>query len=210
MAQELAQPTRAATISHLAPEGRQRDAGRVVAAREATSCFRRFWTPPRVPRHLPDHLSLLPRSLDLPSPRSSVPPPHGRVCRRRRSLLPRPPGLPRPSNMLESSATPSPSTPPSHVSWEAPQRPRRPHLLPRPQEIAAGIPTPSSLPRARFDDLCNHRELPRRNPLSPSSITPLVVPAAVPECRRPPWSLLSQPPCISAQDCDSSVLLEQR
>ena len=38
----LAQPTRAATVSHLAPEGRQRDAGRVVAACEATSCFRRF------------------------------------------------------------------------------------------------------------------------------------------------------------------------
>ena len=117
----------------------------------------------------PSHFSL---ALWTSLPLAPLFPPHGRVCRRRRSLLPRPPGLPRPSNVLESSATPSPSTPPSHVIWEAPQRPRRPHLLPRPQEIAAGIPTPSSLPRARFDDLCNHRELPRRNPLSPSSITP--------------------------------------
>ena len=93
-------------------------------------------------------------------------------ARRHRLLPPCPPhplAPPTGPQARPSSATPSP---PIYATGRPSECRHRCHLHPRVPTIAAGIPTPSSLPRARFDDLCNHRELPRRNLLSPRSFTP--------------------------------------
>ena len=135
----------------------------MVAAREATSCFRRFWTPPRVPRHLPDPLSLLPRSL-VPSP----------------SLFPTSPNRTAATDELHHGHRPplappmSPRAPPRRL--EAP--PQREHrrtpcrlaIDPSSPRTAVHrrrqIPTPSVPPRARREPLRDRGEHPVISPLT--------------------------------------------
>ena len=87
--------------------------------------------PPATPRS-PDPLSLLPRSLDLPPPRSSVSPPATEWSRRHRREPPWLPATPRLTDAPGSSAGP-PST--SSTSHEAPDVPQhRPRCLLQPRD----------------------------------------------------------------------------
>ena len=126
---------------------------RTRAAEEATSslpgCLLLPWSLPR--RHAaPDPLSLLPRSLDLPPPRSSVSPPATERSRRHRREPPWLPATPRLTDAPGSSAGP-PST--SSTSHEAPDVPQhRPRCLLQPRDrrpSSSNSPAPDH-PRPRL------------------------------------------------------------
>ena len=119
--------------------------------------------PPATPRS-PDPLSLLPRSLDLPPPRSSVSPPATERSRRHRREPPWLPATPRLTDAPGSSAGPPSTSSTSHEAPDVPQHRPRCLLQPRdrrPSSSNSSAPVPPQAPRGH-----------RRNPCELHSVSP--------------------------------------
>ena len=134
--------------------------------------------------------------------------------------LPRP-LLPLPSTPERSSSSPTQITaatvhpvPPRWVQRNSHRLLRRQHQPIRPREPSSVFPEliPNFRPPATSPAIRRRLRLPEPAessleiavssdtfpPPPQDRFCPLTIPAAVPERRRPPWTLLSQPPCVSA------------
>ena len=154
--------------------------------------------PPATPRS-PDPLSLLPRSLDLPPPRSSVSPPATERSRRHRREPPWLPATPRLTDAPGSSAGPPSTSSTSHEAPDVPQHRPRCLLQPRdrrPSSSNSSAPVPPRAPRGH-----------RRNPCellfhSPSSSRSFPYPSrlsAGPESSPPPCLVTTVAGAVAAR-----------
>ena len=144
--------------------------------------------PPATPRS-PDPLSLLPRSLDLPPPRSSVSPPATERSSPSSSPYPWPPATPSLADAPRSSASTPSSSPPFHSPPEALHRRHRRRLLPRTRRPSSSNSPAPDRPRPRRASPRHRRE---SLTLSPNSACSPPCRSAVPHehrSHRPPLLL---------------------
>ena len=144
--------------------------------------------PPATPRS-PDPLSLLPRSLDLPPPRSSVSPPATERSRRHRREPPWLPATPRLTDAPGSSAGPPSTSSTSHEAPDVPQHRPRCLLQPRDRRPSSSNSPAPDRPRPRRASPRHRRE---SLTLSPNSACSPPCRSAVPHehrSHRPPLLL---------------------
>ena len=157
----------------------------------ATSCFAVAASPTSSRRHgdVPDPLSLLPRSLDLPPPRSSVSPPATERSRRHRREPPWLPATPRLTDAPGSSAGPPSTSSTSHEAPDVPQHRPRCLLQPRDRRPSSSNSPAPDRPRPRRASPRHRRE---SLTLSPNSACSPPCRSAVPHehrSHRPPLLL---------------------
>ena len=144
--------------------------------------------PPVTPRS-PNPLSLLPRSLDLPPPRSSVSPPATERSRRHRREPPWLPATPRLTDAPGSSAGPPSTSSTSHEAPDVPQHHPRCLLQPRDRRPSSSNSPAPDRPRPRRASPRHRRE---SLTLSPNSACSPPCRSAVPHehrSHRPPLLL---------------------